>query len=64
MKSNVGNTDSLIRFTLAIIIGVAGFYFKSWWGLVAIIPLLTGLIKFCPLYSILGLNTCPGKTVQ
>lgn len=58
MKINVGKTDKTIRLLLAVIIGLAGIYFKSWWGLVAIVPLLTGAISFCPLYSALGINTC------
>ena len=32
---------------------------KSLWGLVGLVPLLTGLAGTCPLYSILGFNTCP-----
>jgi hypothetical protein len=64
MKCNVGNTDKAIRLFLALVIGAVGFYFKSWWGLVAIVPLVTGLISFCPLYTILGLSTCSTKSVQ
>ena len=64
MKSNVGNTDKVIRLILALVIGAVGFYFKSWWGLVGIVPLVTGLISFCPLYTIFGLNTCSTKSVQ
>lgn len=64
MKINVGNTDKAIRLFLAVVIGAVGFYFKSWWGLVAIVPLVTGLTSFCPLYTILGLNTCSTKSVQ
>jgi Protein of unknown function (DUF2892) len=64
MKCNVGNTDKVIRLFLAIVIGAVGFYVKSWWGLLAILPLVTGLSSFCPLYKFLGLNTCPTKSVQ
>jgi Protein of unknown function (DUF2892) len=64
MKINVGNTDKVIRLFLAVVIGALGFYFKSWWGLVAIVPLVTGLTSVCPLYTILGLNTCSTKSVQ
>ncbi|MBL0202275.1 MAG: DUF2892 domain-containing protein [Chitinophagaceae bacterium] len=53
MKFNVGNTDKVIRLFLAIVIGAVGFYVKSWWGLVAIVPLVTGLTSICPLYTIL-----------
>jgi hypothetical protein len=34
----------------------------GWWGWLGIIPLLTGVVRFCPLYSLVGLNTCPLKT--
>ncbi len=64
MKPNVGNTDKIIRITLAIIIAAIGIYFKSWWGLVAIVPLVTGVISFCPLYKFFGVSTCSPKSVQ
>jgi Protein of unknown function (DUF2892) len=64
MKSNVGNTDRIVRLVLAVLIAAVGFYFKSWWGLVAIVPLLTALSSFCPVYKIFGLNTCSTKSVQ
>jgi hypothetical protein len=64
MKCNVGNTDKLIRLSMALVIGAVGFYIKSWWGFVAILPLVTGLASFCPLYKILGLNTYSEKSVQ
>ena len=64
MKPNVGNTDKIIRITLAIIIAASGIYFKSWWGLVAIVPLVTGVISFCPLYKFFGVNTFSPKSVQ
>jgi hypothetical protein len=57
MKSNVGKTDKAIRIVLGIIITAAGFYFKSWWGLVALIPLITAFTGFCPLYKIVGLSS-------
>ena len=61
MKCNVGKTERMIRIVLGIIIAVAGVYFKSWWGIVAIVPLITAFAGFCPLYKLLGINTC--KTV-
>lgn len=64
MKTNIGKTDRAGRFLLAILIAVAGVYFKSWWGLLAIVPLLTTIFSFCPLYKIFGLNTCSHKSVQ
>ena len=64
MKCNVGKTDKVVRMALALVIGALGIYFKSWWGLLAVLPLFTGLISFCPVYTILGLNTCTPKSVQ
>ena len=46
MKSNVGLT----------ILG-AGLYFKSWWGLIGLGPILTATFRFCPAYLPFGLNT-------
>lgn len=64
MKRNVGITDKIVRLVLAVLIAAVGFYLKSWWGLVAIVPLATALISFCPVYKIFGLNTCSAKSVQ
>lgn len=58
MKANVGSPDKVIRIVLGAVIIGAGFYFKSWFGLIGIVPLLTALMNFCPLYSIIGVNTC------
>ena len=58
MKKNVGTVDKVIRIILAIIIGALGYYYQSWWGLLAIVPLLTGFIGYCPAWSIFGFSTC------
>lgn len=61
MKINVGSTDRMLRVIAGIVILAAGFYFGSWWGAVGLIPLFTGLFRFCPLYTMLGMNSCPLK---
>jgi len=58
MKSNVGGIDRMLRIVLSMFILGAGFYIPSWWGLIGLIPLLTGIAGFCPLYVIFGINTC------
>jgi hypothetical protein len=63
MQCNVGKTDSNIRFILAIAIGALGIYYKSWWGLIGLVPLLTGAFSFCPLYKLIGMNSCTKKSV-
>jgi hypothetical protein len=58
MNKNVGKIDKTIRIIAAVVIGALGVYFESWWGLVALVPLATALIGFCPLYCPLGASTC------
>jgi sulfite exporter TauE/SafE len=50
MKANVGGIDKILRIAAGIVVIAVGLYFKSWWGAVGLIPLLTGLINWCPLY--------------
>lgn len=64
MKVNMGKTDRFVRMILSIIIAGVGYYFKSWWGLVAIIPLLTSFTGFCPLYRLIGMNTCDSSVTD
>ena len=61
MTLNVGKTDKSIRLLLAVVILAAGAYFRSWWGLLAVVPLVTGAISFCPLYGIFGISSCKIK---
>lgn len=58
MKTNIGNIDRSLRLVAGAAILGAGFYFKSWWGLVGLVPIVTALIRFCPLYPLLGISTC------
>lgn len=62
-KTNVGTLDriarilaglALLALTLTGTIGV--------WGWIGVVPLATGLLSTCPLYTVLGFNTCPMKT--
>ena len=64
MTCNVGKTDKIIRVIAAVAIAVLGFYFKSWWGLLAIIPLLTAVVGFCPLYVPLKISTVKKKKTE
>ncbi|HMN49008.1 MAG TPA: DUF2892 domain-containing protein [Ignavibacteriaceae bacterium] len=57
MKPNVGSADKVIRIILGIVIIALGFIYQSWWGLVGIVPLLTGVFNFCPAYSLIGVST-------
>lgn len=57
MNHNVGSVDRLLRIILGLLIAILGVVFDSWWGLVGIIPLATGLFSFCPLYLLLKIST-------
>lgn len=58
---------AFLRILVGIVLLAMFFLFPdaSWryWTLIGIVPLATGLLSTCPLYSILGLNTCPVKKV-
>ena len=59
---NVGTVDKVIRIILGLVLIALVFVGpQTPWGWIGIIPLATGLIGFCPLYSILGMNTCGTK---
>ena len=57
MKCNVGTIDRLMRIVVGLIIAILGVWFDSWWGLVGLVPLATGLFRFCPLYVPLKIST-------
>lgn len=57
MKCNVGSIDRLLRIILGLLIAILGVVFNSWWGLAGIVPLATGLFRFCPLYVPFKLST-------
>jgi len=61
-KKNVGNPDRAFRIILGIgLISVVFVGPQTLWGWVGVIPLLTAFVGSCPLYSLLGINTCPSK---
>ncbi|MCB1423234.1 MAG: DUF2892 domain-containing protein [Nitratireductor sp.] len=64
-KTNVGGIDRILRIVVGIALLAAFFLYPeaSWryWALIGIVPLATGLLSTCPIYSILGLSTCPVK---
>lgn len=65
MKSNVGGLDRIARIVAgAVLIALAATNVIGWWGWLGLIPLITGLVGFCPLYPMLGLSTCPLKKRQ
>lgn len=64
-KTNEGTVDRALRVIVGVVLLAMFFLYPgaSWryWALIGIVPLLTGLVGTCPLYSILGMSTCPVK---
>jgi hypothetical protein len=67
MKINMGMADRVLRIIIAIVIGALYFtgYLYAWWGIVllvlAILFVITGFMGFCPVYRIIGINSCARK---
>ncbi|GIK49667.1 MAG: DUF2892 domain-containing protein [Hyphomonadaceae bacterium] len=62
MKPNEGSLDRILRVLVGI--GVLSLAFigpQTLWGYLGLIPLATGLVGFCPLYALLGVNTCGAR---
>ncbi|NCT84543.1 MAG: DUF2892 domain-containing protein [Comamonadaceae bacterium] len=59
MKLNEGTLDRGLRVAAGLVlIALAASGAVGPWGWVGVVPLLTGVVGWCPLYTLLGLNTC------
>ena len=62
LKLNIGAVDRLLRIVVGLVLlwltmtGTIG-----WWGWIGVVPLLTGVVGWCPAYSLLHTNTCKKK---
>ena len=62
MKMNEGTLDRVLRVIGGVVILTLVFVGpKTPWGYLGLIPLVTGIVGFCPLYALLRLNTCGAK---
>jgi hypothetical protein len=62
MTENIGAADRALRIIVGLaLIALAATGTVGWWGWLGVIPLLTGVVRLCPLYSMLGVSTCPLK---
>lgn len=62
MKTNVGGIDKAVRIIAGLALLSLSFILDGnarWWGLIGIVPLLTGTLGWCPAYKLLGINSCP-----
>ena len=62
MKSNVGGIDRVLRIVGGLaLIALALTGTIGVWGWIGVVPLLTGFARFCPVYPLLGVSTCPAR---
>ncbi len=62
MFRNEGTIDRLLRVIVGLVLIAVVFVGpRSAWGWIGVVPLLTGLVGMCPIYSLLGINTCPRR---
>lgn len=63
MHANVGGIDKTLRMIAGVVlVALAATGVVGWWGWLGVVPLLTGSLNFCPLYPMLGINTCKVKS--
>lgn len=58
MKSNVGGIDRILRIVIGIALIAWALTTGPVWAWIGVVPLATGIFKFCALYALLGINTC------
>ncbi len=62
MSRNESNVDRVLRVVLGLVLLSLVFVGpQTPWGLIGVVPLVTGLVGVCPVYSVLGISTCPTK---
>ena len=64
MKTNVGGADRVVRIVAGLGLLSLAFVLEGgtrWWALLGLVPLATGLVGWCPLYPLVGLDTCPAR---
>jgi hypothetical protein len=57
LSKNIGKTDRALRIAVGLLILSAGLLMQNWWGLIGAVPLITGLIRWCPVYVPLNIST-------
>lgn len=59
MMANVGGVDRILRIVVGLVLLSLVWLVPTNWGWVGLVPLLTGVFRFCPPYALFGWNTCP-----
>jgi hypothetical protein len=61
MQKNVGSIDKIVRIVVGIALIVWAIAGGPLWAWIGILPLATGLLNWCPAYTLLGISSCPLK---
>ena len=62
MTANVGSIDRILRIVVGLaLLSLVFIGPQTMWGLVGLVPLATGLFRFCPAYTLLGVSTCSAR---
>lgn len=60
MKKNEGNVDRIVRVVIGAAILTQAFWgLQTPWAYIGLLPLVTGIVGFCPGYALFGITTCP-----
>jgi len=64
MKKNVGGMDRNLRIAVGVLLIIGAIVYPPLnpWGFIGVVPLVTALVNWCPLYTLLGINT--GKAAE
>ena len=61
MNTNVGGIDRIVRAVIGIALIIWALAGGPVWAWIGVVPLATSLFKFCPLYTLIGFNSCAAK---
>lgn len=64
MQANIGTGDKIFRIVLGLVLIILGVVFKTWWGAIGVLPLVTSFVSFCPLYALIGVKTIRAKSTS
>jgi hypothetical protein len=65
LPMNEGNLDRVLRVVFGVaVLSLVFFGPQTWWGLLGLVPLITGLVGSCPVYTLFGVSTCPRKNAH
>lgn len=61
LAKNIGGVDKIVRIVIGALLILGAIFGYGVWMWIGVVPLATGLLGSCPLYQLVGLNTCPLK---